>query len=969
MPFLTHAQQKILATQITTKDGLSQNSVNQILEDSDGYLWFATQDGLNRYNGYEFKIYRPSETNSFSISDNFVIQVLEDKKNRLWLNTRNGLNLFDKKSEKFYHITMPTDIAPQPYQLRLYGDTIYFHSTNNVYSQIWKLPADIELTDPRNDIESIGIKLDHPKVRITNYHLNKQGELTLFWSDTIFHVPNKKTYKSLGQDLSFSVQNWDHVELDKGQIILPDFNHLSVFDESTFTLNSTLAGLEAYHFFRKGNDLWAATKTGLFRISDDLSSKHRITINDNESTSNLIIHHMMKDRFGQIWLGTANKGAFVYNPQKEQFNYIDPDPGVENIVWDISESNGNLLAATDLGIIDFNSNIHHFKNTRITSCLIDSKNRKWAGSATGEIYLNESGSWQELDKPSTLAIIDFVEAFGKIYIATHSGLYVYDNERLEYIPVVGTMGTYLMGLHLDSKKTLWIAHNFGVAFIREGQEMKDIPYDKGKPKNSINFNFSSGFAEDINGDMWIATYGGGISHLKSDSTFEHFTELDGLSNNVVHGIIADQSGTFWLTSNGGLSTFNPITKEFINFTMDNGLLSHNFSINSFQSLSSGEIAVGTVEGILKFDPSLVSPFDLQPAIKWEQIQINYKRARYSDDINWLKEIELNNQDRVFSLSFSALKFDLSDDVKYSYILEGFDEDWVEIQDNSRRLSYSSLPYSVYTLKVRASSKNNHFDPVTRSLKIIVNPPFYLTWWFIGICIILFLSIAFGIVYYLSRRKLKAKLRELETKEKVQAERERISRDLHDSVGTHFAYIVSRLDFLYLGWDKPAIGDKKDYLGNVTDFARSGMRMLRETIWALNEEKVEATSLKAKIDDYLKLCLSNEKLTYGFNFNSISQKVNAVTALNSFRVIQEGVSNSLKHANARHIQVDLLINENEIDLSISDDGQGFDVQEGKAKQDHYGMDNLEKRAKEMEALLEIQSGESGTTINISSKNTP
>ncbi len=206
-------------------------------------------------------------------------------------------------------------------------------------------------------------------------------------------------------------------------------------------------------------------------------------------------------------------------------------------------------------------------------------------------------------------------------------------------------------------------------------------------------------------------------------------------------------------------------------------------------------------------------------------------------------------------------------------------------------------------------------------------------------------------------------------EAVQQERERISRDLHDSVGTHFAYIVSRLDFLYLGWDKDKVSDKKGYLTNLSDFARSGMRLLRETIWALNEEEVSADSLKAKIEDYLKLCFNEVDTSYHFLFGSNQLKINSGVALHCFRAVQETVSNCLKYAEASVFEVDLKFEGDRLVLKISDDGKGFEVLEGEAKKDHYGLGNLKKRAADLNGTFDIRSGKDGTKIEITGTNTP
>jgi signal transduction histidine kinase len=319
---------------------------------------------------------------------------------------------------------------------------------------------------------------------------------------------------------------------------------------------------------------------------------------------------------------------------------------------------------------------------------------------------------------------------------------------------------------------------------------------------------------------------------------------------------------------------------------------------------------------------------------------------------------------VLSIGFAALNINQPEDVYYQYRLHGFDDQWVTALPAQRTLVYSSLPNGEYTLEISAVSKNNLFERSSIQLPIVVLPAFWERPIFIATYILLFMVFVSGIVYYLSRRKLKARVRELETRERIQAERERISRDLHDSVGTHFAQIISKLDYLYLGWNRKEISDKQGYLGQVGEFARSGIRMLRETIWALDKSEVEVPSLRSKINEYLKLCFDHGQVKYDLDFWATPTKVNSTLALNCFRIIQERISNSLNHSGATSIKIVFhVFAEGNFRLTIEDNGHGFDIDTGKSNDGHYGLSNMEGRAKELGANFSILSTISGTVISI------
>ena len=755
---LGKSQKHIKAKQITTKDGLSQNSVNQIFEDSEGYIWLATQDGLNRYNGYDFKIYRPDPQDSFSISDNFVYQIYEDTDNRLWLATRNGIDVFDKNTNRFYNIQSAEADVKQLYQLKYHNGQFLFISQGVKGSTLWSVSDQVSFTTAKNTIEAMGKIAHTSSIRLSNFLPDAQGDLWLFAVDTLYSTNTKKSPTGYKEGrFYFTVQGWDCISISESTIMMPEKKGVLVFDTKSGQTTRLFKEMEVYHYLKYNDQLWAGTDDGLYIIETNDTTKNKVIINQ-DPLDHTIVHHTLQDRYGQIWIGTANNGVYIYNPQKDQFQYQQTSLNEgQDLIWDISYHNGKTILASNYGLITDDGNKIILNNTKVTAGLVDTHGRVWAGKSDGEVVLFDQGIWKVQNKAVSLAVVDFVEAHEKIYIATQSGLYVYDDHNIEYSPFFKS-STYLMGLYLDKNQNLWITHGSGISYITRGLKKVVIPFVE-RDMKSINFNFSSGVAEDLHGNIWVATYGGGLSRLNSDSTFSHFTEKEGLSNNVVHGIIADDNGDLWLSSNGGISLFDPESENFVNYTINNGLLSHNFSINSFEKIDGGKIAVGTTDGVLEFAPDQVRPFSISPVLNWEDFQINYGPSPYQNKINKLERVTLSYQDRVFAISFIGLKFDNPDDVRYAHKLEGFHTEWVNMEKGNRKISYSSLPFGDYELKVKAISINNHFSPIERSLSIIVNPPFWLTWWFITIAVVLFLSLTFGVVYDLSRRKLKARLME------------------------------------------------------------------------------------------------------------------------------------------------------------------------------------------------------------------
>ena len=969
-------QSRVKARQFTTEDGLPQNSVNQILQDKDGYIWIGTQDGLARFNGYEFEVYRPDVEDSFSISDNFIIQFLEDRHGKLWINTRDGLNIFYPDSKRFYKVVNPGNEAQrQPRTLRYFGETIsvQFHEEGKAYTYL--IPDDIVFGNARSNIQDIGSKVpgDYDHGHNFVFPLRNGRRVTLTQDSIRLDASGTQTARAHDLELSLTgSDNWDF-EIDSARLLFCQQNMLVSVDLQTLAVRAIAIPDRPLAVTGYQEKYLVGTSNGVYILDAGLDVQGKLVTYETDFR-NVIIHHLLTDRENRVWIGTANLGFFLHHPNQEEFSYTVPSEiqdGLADHVWNANYGNSKLLIGLNNGLIEYDIVSESYSNLqlpgrRVKSVLMDDEGNAWAGTTDHGLYLRrkEEGQYHNVfSDATTISVLKFHN--DRIWIGTYSGVFeAFPNggkhqfKRLEGLP-----SSYILALYHDDDGRVWIGHNTGFSVLNPRTDaITNFPYEKGNPR-SPNFNFVSGFAM-VRETMYLATYGGGVSRLNPDSTFTHFTERDGLSNNILHGLAVDDNGKLWMTSNAGISRFDPETGSFTNFTDANGLASHNFSISSMDNSIPGHLMIGTTDGLLTFRPDQIQTKYPPPPFLVERVDINYQRTELHKTLD--NGLTLRNADRVVAIHFAALNYANPFDVRYTYQLEGFDEQWVEVNTSQRNLLYSSLPPGDFMLYIRADSKNNLFESVLHKIPVVVLPPFWLRPIFYLPAGLLVVGLIIGIVYYFSRRKLALRVRELETKERIQQERERISRDLHDSVGTHFAYIVSRLDFLYLGWEKRPPDDKKDYLGKLADFARSGMRMLRETIWALNDENVEAISLKAKIDDYLKLCLANEEIDYRFSFECHVQSVNASVALNTFRIIQEAVSNTLKYARATKIEVGVDLGSKGLTLKVSDDGSGFDVAKGKLKSDHYGISNLEKRAQEMDSQIEIDSSETGTTILVQSR---
>jgi signal transduction histidine kinase len=672
-------------------------------------------------------------------------------------------------------------------------------------------------------------------------------------------------------------------------------------------------------------------------------------------------------------VGTANGGVNIYDPKIEQFKFLNLQHGLTNgPVWSILKTEKTLWLGTDNGIYQIMLSDNPTKTLfasqairnlqtlthpwiakkRICALFSDTNDRLIIGTADAELIRIHTQSKEierlELSTGSVVAAIQ--KRANTIWLATHNGIY-HLNEELEVINHFDnkTLGcSYFLSSYQSKDGTLWFGGNTGFVSIKITGEINHFQYNSETPEKSPAFNFITGFYEDSNGKIWMATYGGGISiYDRLSKRFEHISKTDGLCSNITCAITGDANQIFVSTSSG-ISKIDAETYEITNFGRLDGLIDEEFAINSFFK-SKNEIYFGTTSSLVVFQPDSLFLIESVPKPTVTSLSINYKNTQLS--IIRDNSLDLYPGDRTFSLKFAGLGLRKVEDLKYLYRMHPFDKEWVET-DAFNRLATYSLTSGKYSFQVKSKLAGNESD--IEEIKVEVHPYFYQTtlfWAFIGL---LTIGLTILTVRYYSHRSLKERLRKLELKQKIQAERERISHDLHDNVGSQITYITSSIDHL-------SRNIQNEELKELGDFARDTMRQLRETIWVINHDEVTVQELKTKVIEFLSEVLKpHPRIIHKVDFEDSDIPLVPSDAINLFRIIQEAVNNSLKHASPGELSIKLTVSP-KINLSISDDGCGFN---GKDKSGHFGLLIMRKRAKELGAEFSLHSfRDTGTTIQI------
>ena len=822
--------------QINVADGLSQSNVKCILQDSRGFMWFGTRDGLNRYDGYKFIVYKNEPENPFSISHDFIADIIEDKDGNLWIATwGGGINKFDRQKNRF---------------------TNYRHDPKNTIS----LSSDFTTSLIQDHAGNIWVGTDG--AGLNRYEPNKNSFTR--------YAPEQGNNKSLS-----SMTVFDILEDSRHNIWIATNDGLNLFNKknNSFTVyrnNKKDAGSLAYNSIRalhedKKQNLWIATIGGGLDLFDRTTNsfkhfKHQ-PLNPKTLTTN-VLYSVGEDIYGNIWVGTENGGLSIYNPATKtcqnflQDEFDNSSLGNNSIHSIYCDTKGNMWLGTFSGGISYynrdRNKFTHLKHTANNSlsnnnvlCIYeDSKENIWIGTdggglnkydpATGKFiaYKHEPGNKNSICGNYVLHVREDSE--GNLWIGTWGdGITVFNPKKNTYKHFKNIPGNNASlscnnawTIFEDSKKNIWIGtygggvnlynrttgsfsnyrHNANDAsslghdkihsimeddngdmwFGTDGNGISVLNKHTGRfthmmnipNKNSISNNSIGGMYRERSGNIWISTMGGLNYYDKQKKQFNVYTMKDGLPNNVIFGILEDGKGFLWISTNNGLCKFDPGKKTFQNFSTADGLQSNEFKEMAYCKARSGVMYFGGNKGFNKFHPDNIKETVFDPPIVITNFQIFSQEvpiAKNDDDpsplkkdITEIQEITLPYKSSVISFEFASLNYTTWKKKRYVFKLEGFDKEWNNV-GNRRSATYTNLEPGNYVLKIKGLNNEGKWSERTAALKIIVTPPFWMTWWFKTICLVCIAGMIM-LVFYIRINTMKVQKRKLEQQVKERTER-------------------------------------------------------------------------------------------------------------------------------------------------------------------------------------------------------
>jgi signal transduction histidine kinase/ligand-binding sensor domain-containing protein len=1007
-------------THLSTDQGLSQSRVDHMLQDRRGFIWMGTLNGLNRYDGYHFKTYKPEPNNPNSLGGLRVFAVLEDRSGILWIGVDQELDRFDPATETFTRFRADPDNRDSP-------SGYLEHMTQDRDGMLWLAT--------RNGLD----RLDPASGRFTHYRNDPNDPHSLTSNDVRFVLEDRQgtLWIAAGAGLDAfdrrtgrvlrHYPNSQQPPLDR---ILEDHSGmlwlsatrgggLAALDRKTgvFTRyiwfegwpgTPGLRGCAAIHEDQHGM-LWLATKPdGLVRFdrARRLFTRYRKNPGDPTSLNNDNALSLLEDREAGIWVGTDGSGVSRFPAEPSPFTVYRKEPGnpnsldEENVLSVFEDSQRILWIGTisQLNRLDRKTgrytlyphdpaNPGSIATGVVRATVEDRAGYLWFGTwggglnrfnrRTGQFkaYRHDPADAASLSHDFVLSLL--IDHEGNLWAGTDDGLNRLDartgrfthfgakSGSLEsrWYPVLaeGADGSIWMGTYTQGLQRL---------DVRTG-EIVDYKHNP-QVSGSLSNNQVHALCVDHAGTLWVGTQNGLDRFDRTTGKFTTFGERDGLPNNAVQGILEDSAGNLWLSTSNGLSRFDPRARTFRNYFSEDGLADNEFNdFSVYYKSPSGEMFFGGVNGVTAFYPERVVDRPYVPPVVLTGFSLRNEPVApgpgslLAKSITFTPSLTLpHDQNHTFSFEFAALSYVDPKRNQYRYMLEPLDHSWNRVGPSHRMANFTTLPAGKYTLRVQGSNNRGVWNEQGATLRLEILPPWWGTWWFRMACAGLFLALLW-VGYRVRVRSVERHSAEISTfneqlMKAQEQERTRIAGELHDSVMQQIAALS-----LVLGTAKRKMPSDTEARDMVVEVQRKLIDVgteVRQLSHDLYPPMLKQAGLAEVLRGYGNAFSHSHGIAVSCDVDEFAAELSPGTALALYRIVQEALGNAAKHAAPTRVEVRLLRTGGEIVLTVADDGRGCEP--GRVAESGLGLVNMRERARQLGGTFELHSRAGrGTTVRV------
>lgn len=794
------------------KHGLSHNTVYAALQDKRGFMWFGTEDGLNRFDGHTFKVYRYTSSTNNCIPNNFIISIFEDSNERIWVCTKRGVCYYDFATDTFH-----------PFRLDPKQDNIdYFHQVKeDAQHKLWFINSNqIVRYNPEDKSfkEYSASTYFHPN-RIT---MTEDGTPLLTDGNALYEY-NKQTDSFTRTSILTAQEVKDQIHIDvicqipdAGVLIGTDKVGLKFYNYRTQTTETIISDTQIRDIcpFNK-HTYWIASESGIYiyDILDKSVVNLRKSLTNEYALADNAIYSLTKDREGGMWAGSFFGGVSYLPKQYTPFSYFiggkthtdmpgnavrEICPDKYGMIWLGTEDNGiNRYNPATGEIVNFSYNNPNrpLSATNIHG-LLAIGDKLWVGTynkgidvldiPSGKIVKRYTRENTDGGLSSDFIVCFYATRSGVLFVGTSSGISVYDDTNNKFNRWKD-IHSLVRQIFEDRNGNLWAVTANGIYhYETQSDELHHYTYVDSDPKSLGDNNTTSVF-EDSKGRIWISTVNGLSLYNKEDDSFSRITTEYGLPSNIIYRIVEDENGYFWLSTANGLVRFHPETHAIRVFSYTDGLHEAQFNYSSSYQAPDGTIYMGTISGMIAFNPSRFKEDEYVPPVFITGVNVpDSKSNKYkSIPAETLEILKLPYDAATFSLSFVALSYTSPEAIRYAYKLENIDKDWIYM-DGNKDVTFANLSPGKYTFKVKSTNSTGKWEENEYTLPIIITPPFWLTGWAFMVYLLVAGSLVFLFYNYKKRR--------LEEKHKLDQERfeSRKEKELYDAKIQFFTFITHEI---------------------------------------------------------------------------------------------------------------------------------------------------------------------------------
>ena len=936
------------------------------LQDKKGFLWFGTKDGLNRFDGYTFKIFRNDPDNPKSIGNNFIHSLYEDKDQNIWVGTLIGLYRYNPLNESFDLIEVTKNRDVRDIKLDSKGNIWYIAGlTLCKYNEKSKK---LKTFDARIHSGATSLSItanDEVWVSTTDGFIQKYKETKDTFENYNVFINSKPTISSWIEKL---------YDTGKGFFFIGTSNQgIKTFDTGTLTYKDILAAnpdqtpIYARDFIAKGDDeYWIATESGLFiyNLKTGKYNNLRNKFDDPYSISDNAVYTLARDKEGGIWAGTYFGGVNYYPNQYTSFEKFFPQGGTNSLsgyaVREIcNDKDGNIWIGTeDGGLNKLNHKtgvFEHFKPTGAKTsishtnihALLAVDNELWIGTFERGLDVMDINTSKVLrhysagQAPNELKS-NFIESMlktrsGEILVGTSFGLYRYNRAGNDFTLLNEVPGNlHYSNLIEDDHGTIWASSlRDGLYFYNPGNKTSGYYRHEENNRKSLSSNAVNSTFIDAKGGLWVATENGLNRFNEKEGNFRRYNSKSGFLSNVFYKILEDMKGNLWISTSRGLVCFDTSTNRIKSYTKANGLLSDQFNYSSAFKDLNGRMYFGSVKGLISFFPDqfrqnkFVSPVYITGfQIYNKEIEINKKNSPLTKSINFTDEIELAHDQSTFSIDFAALGFTAPEMTEYTFKMEGLDKNWTYLKTN-RKVYFTNLLPGTYIFKLKAANSSGIWSNKITELKIVIKPPLWASpLAFLFYALLIAVAIYYAIRYYHQRISNK-------NKRKIELWESKKEKELYQAKIEFFTYVTHEIrtpltlikgpleDVMKKAEEVPAITDNlvimKKNTNRLIELTDQLLDFRKTEIKGFNLNFVNVNVSKLLEENCLRYKSAMEKKGLMLSVNLPEEPLYAYAdpeALN--KILSNLIDNAVKYA-AGQIEITLNSDTDTFDIEVKSDG--------------------------------------------------